>query len=267
MKRVPAASLFVSEPSPSWFGNPGNLAKSANWTNANWLKSRFHFAFAEFGGPPHHFGVLRVLNDDLVQPDRGFGAHAHKDMEIATFVLQGALTHEDSMGSKETLSRGSVQFMSAGAGVRHSEKNASPLEPLRFLQLWVVPERQGLQPNYGSYDGSTPEAQAARRDALFHVVASPKGPAPIKLSQDVNMFVAELGPGKQVNFTLRAQRQAYFVCAEGSAVLSSSRADSAGPALVELEHADACELVGPLELTVANGPTPGFWVLVEMAED
>ena len=99
----------------------------------NWLKSRFHFSFAEWHGGRNRFVCLRVVNDDLVQPSRGFGTHGHQDMEIITYILHGGLTHKDSMGSEETLGRGSVQFMTAGTGVMHSEYNIDPEQDLRFI--------------------------------------------------------------------------------------------------------------------------------------
>ena len=105
VKVVPRERLFVSEPNPEWFGNGPNpdVPETQNWTNANWLKSRFHFNFAEYSHGPSNFGVLRVMNDDLVQPRRGFGPHPHRDMEILTFILQGNLTHKDSTGTQEIL--------------------------------------------------------------------------------------------------------------------------------------------------------------------
>jgi len=260
MKKVPRDSLFVSEPNPMYFGNPGNDAR-ASWTNLNWLKSRFHFAFAEFQGPPLNFGVLRVLNDDLVQPQRGFGTHPHSDMEIATFIVEGELTHQDSLGSKESLGRGSVQFMSAGKGIRHSERNEG-LTPLRFLQLWIMPDARNLKPNYGGFDGSTPEAVAARANKLHHVVSSSRtsAPTPIKLSQDVNIFQAEV-TDHTLEFALGQNRQAYFVCAEGGATLRSK--DDA----VELEQGDACELRGPMEPLTITSHGKAYYVVVEMSKD
>ena len=104
-------ALFVSEPNPSWFGNGPN-EKSPSWTNGNWLKSRFHFSFAEYRNPANsQFGPLRVMNDDLVQPLRGFGTHPHRDAEIMTYVVQGTLTHEDSMGNKGNVNRGGLQYL------------------------------------------------------------------------------------------------------------------------------------------------------------
>merc|ERR1712159_863460 len=100
-----------------------------------------------------NFGVLRVMNDDLVQPARGFGTHPHRDMEIVTFVVRGSLSHQDSMGTQETLGRGSIQFMTAGRGVQHSEHNLHKSQDLRFIQMWLVPRSRGLQPSYGSLVG------------------------------------------------------------------------------------------------------------------
>ena len=119
---IPEDSLYHSEPPPSMFGNDEN-EDSPTWTNPNWLKSRFHFSFAEYHDPSNdHFGVLRVMNDDLVQPLRGFGMHPHRDMEIVTYILEGHLTHQDSMnrGMAQKIGRGSVQFMTAGTGVRET---------------------------------------------------------------------------------------------------------------------------------------------------
>eukprot|EP00494_Astrolonche_serrata_P033027 UN33296 len=154
LKKIAAKNLYVSEPNPIYFGNPANALKTdlkkLRWTNQNWLKSRFHFSFAEYRDSERsNFGVLRVLNDDLVQPKRGFGEHPHRNMEICTYVVEGELTHKDSMGTAESLGRGSVQFMTAGTGVRHSEKNAGNV-PVRFLQMWISPRSSGLKPNYGS---------------------------------------------------------------------------------------------------------------------
>ena len=146
MNKISVDDLFVSEPDPSWFGNGPNEPDHPCWTNKNWLKSRFHFSFAEWHGGRNRFRCMRVVNDDLVQPSRGFGTHGHQDMEIITYILHGGLTHKDSMGSEETLGRGSVQFMTAGTGVMHNEYNLDPEQDLRFIQSWILPRTQGLTP-------------------------------------------------------------------------------------------------------------------------
>ena len=171
----------MSEPNPQWFGNPPN-ASEATWTNTNWLKSRFHFAFAEYSNPQNAcFGVLRVMNDDLVQPNRGFGTHPHREMEICTYVVEGELTHKDSIGTQETLGPGSVQFMTAGTGVQHSEHNLSATSPLRFIQMWIVPSQRGLAPNYGSACGKSVNL----RNGWTRLVSDVKSAAasPVKIHQ------------------------------------------------------------------------------------
>lgn len=155
IRKIPASMLGVSEPNPAWFGNPANEPSNSAWTNPNWLKSNFHFSFAEYSNPKNQdFGILRVLNDDLVQPNRGFGEHPHREMEICTYIVEGQLTHQDSMGTSETLDRGAIQFMTAGKGLSHSEHNLDKAKPLRFVQMWIVPRTRGLTPNYGSSKGS-----------------------------------------------------------------------------------------------------------------
>ena len=139
---ITESDLYASEPPPSMFGNLGN-EKGAGWSNENWLKSRFHFSFAEYRNPKNtSFGALRVMNDDLVQPHRGFGMHGHRDVEIVTYIVEGILTHQDSMGTHESLGRGSVQFMTAGTGIQHSEHNRQDT-PLRFVQIWITPRAHG----------------------------------------------------------------------------------------------------------------------------
>lgn len=266
LKKIPPEALFVSEPDPRMFGNAANPRADPNWTNANWLKSKFHFAFAEWRSPFSNFGVLRVLNDDLVQPDRGFGTHGHSDMEIATIVLDGELSHKDSMGSEESLGRGSVQFMSAGYGVRHSEFNHHKTQPLRFLQLWILPLEGGLEPKYGGFDGTTSDAVAQRKNKWAHLVTWNKVKAPevpIKLDQDVNIYVAEVEPSTELDFEVHPGRQAYVVTAEGKTELSALSTSSGFQTTVSMDKGDAAEAYGDVKLKF-KGETPAFWVIVEM---
>mmetsp|Transcript_56454 Transcript_56454/g.134542 ORF Transcript_56454/g.134542 Transcript_56454/m.134542 type:complete len:277 (+) Transcript_56454:118-948(+) len=262
----PRESLYVSEPEPWMFGNDRNPPQgTAGWTNSNWLKSRFHFSFAEYYDGPSQFGVLRVMNDDLVQPARGFGTHPHRDMEIITFVVEGSLTHQDSMGTRETLGRGSVQFMTAGTGVRHSEHNLDPAAPLRFIQTWILPRRRGLRPNYGSMCGDA-EAALARKDKWAHLVADAESPDPdtknaaILIQQDCNVYVTELSAGKtspprEVN----SGRQAYVLCVEGEVQQS-------GTGEVIRQH-DAAEVTGAstMSLELTAGPKGALVLVFEMA--
>ena len=111
-RKIHNSKLGVSEPNPQWFGNSPNELHNQYWNNKNWLKSRFHFSFAEYSNSKNQgFGILRVMNDDLVQPNRGFGPHPHRDVEICTYIVNGSLSHKDSMGTEETIGRGSIQFM------------------------------------------------------------------------------------------------------------------------------------------------------------
>lgn len=232
---IPNSKLYVSEPDPRWFGNKENEENDPSWTNTNWLKSRFHFSFAEYtNNGNNNFGVLRVMNDDLVQPHRGFGTHGHSNAEILTYVVHGKLTHQDSMGTKESLGRGSIQFMTAGTGVRHSEHNLGDT-PLRFIQTWIVPKSGGLEPNYGSMDGST--TTEARRNQAHHLVSSVDDTqvvTPVKINQSVDGYASELELGKSVTINLPAGRQAYLLCIEGGIQVNGQYLD---------KH-DACEVKG-----------------------
>uniref|UniRef100_A0A7S2R3X4 Pirin N-terminal domain-containing protein n=2 Tax=Rhizochromulina marina TaxID=1034831 RepID=A0A7S2R3X4_9STRA len=230
-QHVPASALYVSEPNPSWFGNGENTPSAKGWTNGNWLKSRFHFSFAEYSNPLNsNFGVLRVMNDDLVQPRRGFGTHPHRDMEIMTYVVSGKLTHKDSMGNEKHVGRGGVQYMSAGTGVAHSEFNHHD-EPLRFLQCWVVPDRRGHTPNYGQYDGEV-EGRLNQWQHLASCFANKDVDTPVKVHQDVNLYATELQEGAEVSFTLLPGRQLYLSCMEGEVTMKSA----AGAPLVLSRH-------------------------------
>ena len=256
-KLYPADSLFVSEPVPEWFGNPPNETRSG-WTNGNWLKSRFHLNFAEYSGGRSSFGVLRVCNDDLVQPSRGFGTHPHRDAEIATYIVSGELSHKDSTGTGETLGRGGVQFMSAGTGVRHSEHNKNGGQPLRFIQMWFSPRRAGLPPAYGSCPGDA----AARRDKWAHLVGDVADTArspPVQFNTDANIFVTELSTGSSVPFTLQAGRQAYVLQLEGDSAVTGAHGEAT------LAQHDGAELVGPSELSFKAGAKGAHILLIEMA--
>ncbi|KAG7349570.1 pirin-like protein [Nitzschia inconspicua] len=213
---IPNEKLFVSEPNPAWFGNGANTPDDPAWTNSNWLKSRFHFSFAEYNNHRNsHFGILRVMNDDLVQPHRGFGTHPHRNMEIITYIVHGELAHEDSMGNGESLGRGSIQFMTAGTGITHSEFNHGD-EPLRFIQTWIVPRQSGLKPSYGSYNAG--QDCDGKKNILQHLASDVDRTdieTPVKIAQDVNCYAAELEMNKSTRVELGEKRQAYMLCVEG----------------------------------------------------
>ncbi|MFA5577777.1 MAG: pirin family protein [Tissierellaceae bacterium] len=186
-------------------------------SDLGWLKSKFHFSFAEYYNPSNlNFGTLRVINDDLVKPGTGFDTHPHRDMEIVSYVINGELTHADSMGNKRALSRGHVQYMSAGTGVFHSEHNLGE-ETLRFLQMWIVPNQKGYEPNYGDYKFEWDD----RKNKWLNIVSSKDGNAPIKLNQDSNIFVLELDKDKEIEFKVGKGRQAYLVQIEGTSDINN----------------------------------------------
>lgn len=181
-----------------------------------WLDSHFHFSFADYYNPANiQFGALRVINDDLVKPGTGFDTHPHRDMEIISYVVDGELTHADSMGNQSTLGRGQVQYMSAGTGVLHSEHNRGD-ELLRFLQIWILPDRIGHKPNYGDFPFSLED----RLDRWMPIATcADRGDvsAPIHVHQDVNVYATMITPGKSLDFKVAPGRQAYLVLIEGSA--------------------------------------------------
>ena len=256
--------LYKSEPPPEWFGNPPNSKKAAPWTNDNWLKSRFHFSFAEYRNPKNsNFGVLRVMNDDLVQAQRGFGMHGHRDVEIVTYIVEGTLTHQDSMGTRESLGRGSVQFMSAGHGVQHSEHNLEDV-PLRFVQIWINTRTNGLEPVYGGFDGTAPEAQAARKNTLAQLVGDrkDKSSAPVVIEQDLKMYACELDASMSVSLPIAKGRQAYVLCVEGGMV---ARDAASAEVSCTLARHDAAEVRGEGELQFTAGADGAHLILMEMA--
>lgn len=197
--------------------NSSNLGTS----DLGWLKSRFHFSFAEYYNPENiNFGVLRVINDDLVKSKKGFETHPHRDMEIISYVVDGELTHGDSMGNKNTLGRGQVQYMSAGTGVYHSEHNLGE-NILRFLQIWIFPDKKGYEPNYGDYRFNWDE----RKNNWLHMVSGIDGVAPIKINQDVNIYSLNLEKGKEITFDVEDGRQAYLVQIEGTSIINDMTLD------------------------------------------
>lgn len=198
-------------------------------SNLGWLQSTFHFSFAEYFNPTNiNFGVLRVINDDYIQAGTGFDTHPHKDMEIISYVVDGEITHADSMGNKRTLTRGQVQYMSAGTGVFHSEHNKGS-KALRLLQIWIYPDKRDHTPNYGDYlfDWNL------RKDKWLPIVSSKNGTASVKINQDVNIYVLELTKGNNIDFEVSPKRQAYLVQIEGSSKIND----------LMLNEKDALEIV------------------------
>ncbi|SHH40159.1 hypothetical protein SAMN02745245_01230 [Anaerosphaera aminiphila DSM 21120] len=231
-----------------------NLIKrdSLGHSNEHWLDSFHHFSFSSYYNPDNiNFGVLRVLNDDMVAPTTGFNTHPHKDMEIISYVVDGELTHADSMDNKRVLKRGQVQYMSAGTGVTHSEHNYGH-NILRFLQIWIFPDKEGYIPNYG--------------DVLFDFedrvnkwmpIASGSGDStfPIQVHADVNVYATYLTPGDSIDFKVGKDRQAYLVAVEGEMEINS----------ILLEERDALEIVEE-DINIYAGNSSHV-LIIEMAKE
>lgn len=186
-------------------------------TKIDWLESQHSFSFGSYYDPDHMgFGPLRVLNEDKVIPGAGFGRHPHRDMEIVSYVLEGALAHQDSMGNGSIIKPGDIQRMSAGTGVTHSEYNASQTNPVHFLQIWFLPEKAGLVPSYDQRPIDPRESHNR-----FTLAMSQEGrEGTITINQDIDFYVARLDGQKDVAFEARPNRLLWVQVARGSVVLN-----------------------------------------------
>jgi redox-sensitive bicupin YhaK (pirin superfamily) len=188
-----------------------------HFADHGWLQTRWHFSFAEYYDPTNlHWGALRVFNDDVVQPGQGFPMHGHRDMEIITCVLEGALEHRDSMGNRGVIHPGEVQVMSAGTGITHSEFNHSKEKPLHLLQLWVLPRTKKLPPRWEQKEFTTAE----RAGKLLPVVSSGELAGTLAIDQDAAIYLSSLKAGNEVTHRSRAGRKAYLFVIAGSVTLN-----------------------------------------------
>lgn len=189
-----------------------------------WLDSRHTFSFADYYDADHMgFRALRVINEDRVQPGRGFGTHGHRDMEILSYVLEGTLAHRDSMGNGSTLQRGDVQRMSAGTGVLHSEFNPSEIEPVHFLQIWILPDRKGIEPSYGEKRFTDDDKRGRLR-----LIASPDGAdGSVTIQANVRVYGTVLARGEAVTHVVPPGRHVWIQVAAG-AVRAAGTALEAG---------------------------------------
>ena len=186
-------------------------------TTVSWLESAHTFSFNNYIDPRHMgFRQLRVINDDWVKPGAGFGTHSHRDMEIITYVLQGALEHRDSTGNGSVIRPGDVQRMSAGTGISHSEYNHSSTASVHLLQIWILPERQGLAPGYEQRSFAPDELRGQWR-----LIAARDGrDGAVVVHQDVDVLAVQLEPGQQVAYHLQPNRHAWVQMARGSVTLN-----------------------------------------------
>src|SRR6266403_3569831 len=208
-------------------------------TKIDWLDSRHTFSFGEYyDSGQSGFRALRVINEDRVRAGAGFPKHPHRDMEIVTYVLEGVLEHKDSMGNGSVIKPGDLQYMSAGTGVAHSEFNASKTEPVHLYQIWMLPEKQGLQPAYDQKNFSEAEKRGKLR-----LVASPDGrDGSVKIRQDNELYATVLGAGETVKHELKKDRHAYVQVARGSVKLNGTPLKTGDGAAISAEK--AVELTG-----------------------
>lgn len=211
-----------------------------------WLESWHSFSFADYNDPAHvRFGPLRVINEDIVQPGQGFGMHGHRDMEIVTCILSGTLRHRDSMGNGEDIRAGEMQVMRAGSGVMHSESNPSPDEPVHLLQIWIMPNEQGLAPGY--WQKIFPEE--AKRGRWCLLVSPDAAEGSLRIHQDARLSAAQLDGAGKLDYPIAAGRMAYLHVVRGS-LTANGRPLGSGDALmyrdereVTLEHGSGAEVL------------------------
>ena len=214
-------------------------AKDRGHADHGWLDTYHTFSFADYHDPANMgFRALRVINEDRVEPGMGFGMHGHRDMEIVTYVLEGALEHRDSMGNGSMIKPGDIQYMSAGTGVTHSEFNASKTNPVHLYQIWMMPEKRGLKPAYDQKNFTEAEKRGKLR-----LIASPDGrEGSVKIRQDNELYATVLSEGDSVKHALKPDRHAYVQVARGSVELNGKPLDTGDGAAISAEK--AVELTG-----------------------
>ena len=220
--------------------------------NHGWLDTYHTFSLADYYDPKHSdFRALRVINEDRVAPGAGFGTHPHRDMEIITYVLEGAVAHKDSMGTGSTIQPGEVQRMSAGTGVLHSEFNHSPSEEVHLLQIWILPDTKGVEP---SYDQKT--FPVAERSDRLRLIASKDGSdGSLQIHQDAKLYASVLDPGKAVELPLAAGRHAWLQVARGEVSLNGKTLTAGDGAAVSDEG----------RLAIAAGDAGAEFLLFDLA--
>ncbi|BAY10621.1 pirin family protein [Calothrix sp. NIES-2098] len=208
-------------------------------TKISWLNSYHTFSFGSFYDPNYMgFRALRVINDDTVVPGAGFGTHGHRDMEILTYVLSGALEHKDSLGTGSVIRPGDAQIMSAGTGITHSEYNHSQTEPVHFLQIWMLPNKVGLTPRYDQKNFPVEE----KRGKLRLIAAKDGRDGAVVVHQDLDLYASVLEKGDVVNYHLKSDRYAWLHVAQGAATLNGE----------ELKAGDGVQISGEEKLEIST---------------
>ena len=207
-------------------------SQERGFADHGWLKSFHSFSFAGYFDPAHMgWGNLRVINEDRIAPGKGFGTHGHRDMEIVSYVMSGALAHKDSMGNVQTIQPGEVQRMSAGRGVQHSEYNHAPDDTTHFLQIWLLPNAQGIEPGYEQKTFG-----AAEKQGHLRLVASPDGAqGSVTLHADARMYAGLFETGQTANLALAAQRKAYVFLVRGELAVNGLKLNAGDAALLNDE--------------------------------
>jgi redox-sensitive bicupin YhaK (pirin superfamily) len=215
-------------------------SQERGFADHGWLKSFHSFSFADYHDPQHMgFGPLRVINEDRVQPGQGFGTHGHRDMEIISYVLEGALAHEDSLGNGSTIRPGDVQRMSAGTGIRHSEFNASRSELVHFLQIWIQPGPQGIPPSYEER-----HFDPGQLDGTLRLIASPdRDGGSVLIHQDARVYAGRFDGAQRAQLEVAAGRRVYAHVARGAIEVNA----------VALQTGDALLLTDTSRLDIHRG--------------
>jgi len=218
-------------------------------TQIGWLDSRHTFSFGDYHDPQNMgFSHLRVINEDRVRPGAGFPTHSHRDMEIITYVLEGALAHKDSTGTSSVIRVGDVQRMSAGTRISHSEYNASQTEPVHFLQIWIVPNETELQPGYEQRS-----LNLEKNSSKWVLIAARDGrEGAVKLHQDVELYLAAMSAGQQLNYRLKPGRQAWLQVTRGATTINGMLLGAGDGASVSEEQTLEVTAVQVAELLLFN---------------
>lgn len=230
-------------------------ADQRHFSDFGWLKTYWMFSFADYHDPANvHFGALRVFNDDIVEPKTGFPTHPHHEMEIITIVLDGEITHKDSMGNKSVIKVGDVQRMSAGTGLTHSEYNLAD-RPVHFFQIWIFPDKMGLTP---SYDQRT-FASSQWKNRLLPLASGQAFENTVKFHADATIFRADLDPGKTIDFDIGGSRLVYIYMIDGEISVNDETLQKNDQARIEKERAIALKPVSTADFILIDLPSREGW--------